>query len=323
MENEQVQTENSFDMGAILAEVKAEGKDVTPEQAQIEVSTGVTQVNLPATGDKQADSTPVKFKAGDTRQTEKGEYEAFDGKDWKAAPAPMVPWKDGEKEYHPDQLRKALEVAENLHKFEATVRNKSKDIAAIERSLDPMFKLAESLSGKSEALAELREVVADAYGEDTAKLLDAISGIKKSELKDPREEEYSQREAALQAREDNLMYLDKMDKLQSEHKLTDSERNEFDTFCGEYYERMGNNESLPFLEPEDLFVKSPLYEKKIEERIRTKAETEAAAKKKREDEAAELKKRSSPKPSVGAGLEMQPSSWEDLMAHIKATVPES
>ena len=119
------------------------------------------------------------------------------------------------------------------------------------------------------------------------------------------------------------MYLDKMDKLQSEHKLTDSERNEFDTFCGEYYERMGNNESLPFLEPEDLFVKSPLYEKKIEERIRTKAETEAAAKKKREDEAAELKKRSSPKPSVGAGLEMQPSSWEDLMAHIKATVPES
>jgi hypothetical protein len=272
-------------------------------------------------------------KPGETRQTADGKYEAFDGKDWKPTAAPVTPWKDGKKEYTPDQLRKALKDSTDLHAALSSVKKKQGEFAKVEAALTPIFELAkliatDSLDEKGNYKPgsngeQLRNQIAALYGDEAATKLDALAKMQKFGIEDPREQEFADRDAALNAREAELHYDDVMKKLIGENSFTADEGKEFDEFCRDYYTKMETDDTLPFREPEELYLLSPLYKKKIEAAATAKAEKEAADKQKLADEAARLKNNQPPTQQVGSGQQQEELTYEQLKNNILATVPSS
>lgn len=290
----------------------------TPKQGEKRTESGKEQVY-----DGKEWKEYVPPKQGETRETEPGKWEAYDGKEWKPSAAPVTPWKDGGKEYTPEQLREAIKSHNDFHALMSGVKQKSKDVAKIEATLDPAFKLVEVI-GKDKELSEALRSALEASGDpEAAKLLDAFLSLKKSGMPDPRDEEYTEREKKVAEREARIHYADVMEKLTKDNKFTPEERKEFENYLADYYSRLETEEGLAFKEPDELYLLSPLYRKKIEADATAKAEQKAAEKAKKEKEAADLEKNNPPKSQIGAGGEVADDDWNKVKANIEATAPQN
>ncbi|MFH1740326.1 MAG: hypothetical protein ABIH23_15060 [bacterium] len=318
---------------SMAAELEKEGVVSLPGEPTEQATEPATTTAIPKEGDKRTEDgkeqvfdgkewkEPVVPKEGETRQTG-DKWELFDGKEWKPTTAPVTPWKDGEKEYTPEQLREAIKSHNDFHALMSGVKQKSKDVAKIEAALDPAFKLTELLAKDSSMSSALRDALEAAGGEEAAKLLDQFLALKKSGLQDPREQEFAEREKVIAEKEATIHYNEVIKKMTKDNKFTPEELKEFEDFIANYYTRM-EAENLPFLEPEDLYVKSPLYRKKIEAETLAKAEKIAAEKAKKEKEAADLEKNNPPKTQIGAGGEVKEDDWESVKKNIEATAPQT
>lgn len=238
-------------------------------------------------------------------------------------PPEPVGWKHGDQEYKPDELLKYIDDAKNARKLHASGTNATKEAAKVERAIEPIFKLAEKLSSDEEGFADLREAVEEQYGEETAKLLDGLAGLKKSELVDPMEAELSERENAIAQKEYNIEYSETMGNIQKDNKLTDDEVKDFDSFCLDYYESMKEDDTIPYRGPEELYKQSPLYEQKLTEKAKAEGIKEAERKQKLKDDSDKIKKKNPPSKSAGSsGGGGEYESVEDLKADLVATLPQ-
>lgn len=147
----------------------------------------------------------------------------------------------GDEEFTEEQLREAIKDSKNKKEWQKSNTEKAQEIANTRKALEPLVQLVQKLKDNGETVADIKTIVTDALGDESAQLVDYALKFDSSVYQHP---EVAELREQLTQREANDFIRDELRELRDTHGLTQEQAEEVQAWAVDKFDKTKQAYSL-------------------------------------------------------------------------------